>query len=71
MAVFSKLPAKALGAMEKRDAIDLEKLHERQKSLEFASGAALRGWQGWFKPRVGWPLARFWDLCCRGGDIAR
>jgi hypothetical protein len=35
-------------AIEKRDAIDLEKPHEKQKSLEFASGASLRGWRGWF-----------------------
>jgi hypothetical protein len=48
MAVFSGLPAKALGAIEKRDAIDLEKPHEKQKSLEFASGASLRRWRGWF-----------------------
>jgi hypothetical protein len=48
MALFSGLPADALGAIEKRDAIDLEKPHEKQKSLEFASGASLDGWRGWF-----------------------
>jgi hypothetical protein len=48
MALFSGLPAEALGAIEKRDAIDLEKPHEKQKSLEFASGASLDGWRGWF-----------------------
>jgi hypothetical protein len=43
MALFSGLPAKALGAIEKRDAIDLEKPHEKQKSLEIASRASLDG----------------------------
>jgi len=69
MAVFSGLPAKALGAIEKRDAIDLEKLTRSRKALNSLQGPRCAGGGVGFSPASAGRRCGY--LCCRGGDIAR